>query len=342
MSVLVESPSLIVRRAALDVRYAGGMLGFLRDMELPEHRVLRTCVDSHLVCVSFLLAMHARRVANTLETLGFLHIVDGQCIELAIMGEESETAIHCAWMALGKHTNGYTHAWLAASDPGELSTAQGWDYERALRTETDQFGDDWRDCARISVDDGRETWLDYRTGEMETRQATHVEANNSCESAVEPVPRCEPLMPVVHATLIANNGSFYMLDPVTVCFTGHGPAGFYWHRIIVYDERPALGFICTLGSHVPEGQRGAVGELLALLNECSSECEFVIDEENGWVSVVTLRQIDRPVCTTSEVEVMWAGVRDFAAAHHAAIMRVAFGGMSPYEFAAGPWSPDKP
>ena len=252
MSVLVESPSLIVRRAALDVRYAGGMNGFLRDMELPEHRVLRTSVDSHLVCVSFLLSMHARRVANTLETLGFLHIVDGRCIELAIVREESVPALQCAWLALGKHTDGYTHAWLATNDPGELSAAHGWDYEAALRTETDLFGDEWRDCARISVDDGRETWLDYRTGEMETRRATHVETKTSCENAVEPVVRCAPLMPVVLAMLIANNASFCTLDPVTVCFTGHGPAGFYWHRIIVYDERPALGFICTLGSHVPK------------------------------------------------------------------------------------------
>ena len=114
MSVLVESPSLIVRRAALDVRYRGGMNGFLRDMEMPEHRVLRTCVDSHLVCVSFLLTMQARRVADKLATLGLKHIVDGHCVELVIVVNENALETTCPWMETRTHRDGHTHAWLAA------------------------------------------------------------------------------------------------------------------------------------------------------------------------------------------------------------------------------------
>lgn len=332
MSVLVESPSLIVRRAALDVRYPGGMNGFLRDMELPEHRALRTCVDSHLVCASFLLTMHARRVADKLVTLGLKHIVDGQCVELVIVGSDNVLDTTCPWMETRTHRDGYTHAWLAACEPGELSAAQGWDYERALRTEIDDFGEEWRDCARLSKEDGRETWLDYRTGEMETRASTGPSLSLAPSPAAKMVTPGEPLMPVLLGALVAADIAFTRGEGTSVAFGSHRASGFYYHRMIVDEQERGISSYCTLGTSVPEAQRPAVGELLLRMNERGFDCMLILDPDTGWVSALTYRRMESAVCTTSDIISLWSRITEFAAASVEPIMRVAFGGMSPYEF----------
>ncbi|MBA2686084.1 MAG: hypothetical protein H0U66_16485 [Gemmatimonadaceae bacterium] len=340
MSVLVESPSLIVRRAALDVRYAGGMQGFLREMELPEHRALRTCADSQLVCVSFLLAMHARRVAEKLEALGLRHIVDDRCVELVIVGADGEARGLCEWMKVEKHTAGFIHAWLATSDHGELSAPQGWDHERAVRAHPDTFGDEWGNCARITNEDGLETWLDYRTGEMETRASTGASVSVApCESP-RAIVNTEPLMPVVLGALAAANIAFIRSEGTSVAFGGHRISGFYFHRMFVDEQERAITSYCTLGTHVPEAQRPAVEELLLRLNERTSEHMLILDGSTGWVTALTHQRIENPVCGTSDIVSIWNGISDFASAHCAPVMRVAFGGMSPYENAT--WSPDRP
>lgn len=342
MSVLLESPSLIVRRAALDVRYAGGLHEFLSEMELPEHRALRTCVDSHLVCVSFLLMTHARKVASKLQPLGFPRVVDDRCSELAVVDNASPPVIACEWMQLETHRDGYTHAWLSASEPGELSTAQGWDYERAERTHPDTFGEEWCDCARISSDGELETWLDYRTGEMETRASTGASVRvASCESP-KSITHGEPLMPVLLGALAAANIAYIRGDGTSVAFGGHGASGFYYHRMYVNEEERGITCYCTLGTHVPEAQRPAVSELLDRMNESASAYMLIIDANTGWVSALTNRRIDNPVFSTSDVVAIWNHISDFAALHCEPIMRVAFGGMSPNEYAAGTWSPELP
>ncbi|MEO6209127.1 MAG: hypothetical protein ABIQ10_03265 [Gemmatimonadaceae bacterium] len=333
MSVLVESPSLIVRRAALDVRYPGGMNGFLRDMELPEHRVLRTCVDSHLVCVSFLLTMHARRVADKLATLGLKHIVDGQCIELVMVGNDNVLDVTCPSIEIETHSDGYTHAWLAACEPGELSAAQGWDYERADRTHADTFGEEWCDCARISNKDGLETWLDYRTGEMETRASTGASVRLESLALPMKLAHTEPLLPVVLGALAAAYVAITFSDSTSATFSGHRESGFYYHRMTVDEQKRSITCRCVLGTHVPEDQRAAVGELLHRINDGASNGMLIIDSETGWVTALMCFLIDSPAIGVSDVLSIWNSISDFAALHCEPIMRVAFGGRSPYEFA---------
>lgn len=247
----------------------------------------------------------------------------------------------CARMALATHTDGYTHAWLAASDPGELSAAQGWDYERALRTETDQFGDEWRDCVRISVDDGRETWLDYRTGEMETRASTRVAIVEPRQSP-EIIAPGEPLMPTVLGALAATITAFAWGDATTVAFIWHGASGFHLYRTSVNEEERSITCCCAFGAYVPEARRPAIGELLLRLNSFPSHYVLIMDSDSGRVSALSSRCIDHPVCSLYDIYMIWHHISEFAAANCEAIMRVAFGGMSPYEYTAGPWSPDKP
>lgn len=331
MSVLIEAPCLIVRRAALDVRLKGGMQAFLQHMFAPEHRALRTCVDSHLVCVSFLLPTHATTVAKSLESLGLLHIVGDRCVELALIEQASGPENPCEWLECRQHPDGYTCAWLAASEPGELSAPEGWDHERGCHLDGEPIGGEWRDCVRISADEGLETWLDLRTGAMATRIATTRELETR-QHEPTPVPRRnEPLMPVVCAALSESNPFTRQVD-ATIFFPTHDSNGFYWNQVDVDEELRSIGYRCTLGTHVPEPQRAALVELVSRVSESKTGCIFVFDAEDGWISAWLACVIEQPACSASIVHDMLAEIRSFVAAHHETIMRVAFGGMSPYEY----------
>ena len=346
MSVLVEAPSLILRRAALDVRYPGGMHAFLGDVSTPQQRALRVCVDSHLASVSFLLPTHARAVARRLETLGFPQLVEDRSAELAVIGQDFESSITTEWMEWRRHANGCAHAWLAGCEPGDLSAPDGWDFDRAQRFVPDLSSDERMECVRIAVEKRLETWLDLRTGELVTRGAQEGEVAVPVTPAhpappVADTPTCtEPLMPVVLSALIGANASYQSFGATAVGVTFHDAHGFYWHRLDIDEVTRTIGCRCTLGTHVPEAQRGAVAELLARLENPSNGWELSVDPDDGWVSVQTYIGIKHPICTTRAIYEIIATVKDFVARHHDAIMRVAFGGMSPYEFPNPAFSPD--
>ncbi len=149
-------------------------------------------------------------------------------------------------------------------------------------------------------------------------------------------------MPALLGALAAANIAFNRGEGTLVGFGGHTATGFHYHRMIVDEQERDITSYCTLGTHVPEAQRPAVGELLLRMNERSSDCMLILDSETGWVTALTYRRIESAVCTTSDIVSLWNRISEFAAANSEPIMRVAFGGMSPYEDATGTWSPDRP
>lgn len=341
MSVVIEAPSLVVRRAALDVRINGGMNTFLQAMLAPEHRVLHTCVDAHLVCLSFLLPTHARTVAHSLESLGFLHVVEDRCVELALIEQTSGPAKLCDWLELRQHRDGYVHAWLGANEPGELSAPEGWDRRSARRASSDRINDQWGDCVRISVEDGQETWLDLRTGAMATRIAATQEVERRPDMPTPAPTPNEPLAAVVCAALLASNPFFRQIAATQMFFPTHDSNGFFWNQIDVDEELRTIGYRCTLGAHVPEAQRAALAELVSRVGVTNSGCMFLFDPEDGWISAWIMLTIEQPVCSANVIHYMLAEIRSFVADHHETLMRVAFGGMSPYEYSSEFLSPDQ-
>jgi hypothetical protein len=349
VSVLIEAVSLVVRRAALDVRYPGGMHGFLHDLRAPKHRAHRTCVDSHLVSVSFLLPHHATLVANSLTAHGLMHIDDDRCIEFAIVEHACRPKMSCEWLEWQQHPDGYTHAWPASTDPGNLSAPEGWDLEHARLPKRAEIGEESRGCVLIALEGGIETWLDFETGEIATKRGSHREdeatvpapAAAPATAPLEAPASSEPLMPVVLAALIGADVPFRHVSETAVCLPSHDPKGFYWFQIVVDEESRTIAYRCTLGTHVPQHQLGAVTELLTRLTTPSTALELDIDLENGWVSVRTHSCIERPTYTTADVMTTCFGLRDVAAQHHDAVMRVAFGGMSPFECSSDSNSPEQ-
>ncbi|MEO8880030.1 MAG: hypothetical protein ABI446_06490, partial [Gemmatimonadaceae bacterium] len=73
------------------------------------------------------------------------------------------------------------------------------------------------------------------------------------------------------------------------------------------------------------------------MSERSSDCMLMLDPDTGWVSALTYRRFAGAACTTSDVISLWNLITEFTDANCESIMRVAFGGMSPYEYS--PYTP---
>lgn len=124
-------------------------------------------------------------------------------------------------------------------------------------------------------------------------------------------------------------------------FPTHDSNGFFWNQIDVDEELRTIGYRCTLGAHVPEAQRAALAELVSRVGVTNSGCMFLFDPEDGWISAWIMLTIEQPVCSANVIHYMLAEIRSFVADHHETLMRVAFGGMSPYEYSSEFLSPDQ-
>jgi hypothetical protein len=165
MSVLIEALTLVIRRFDLDIRYPGGTEAFLQHaLELTEPPRFICGEDAHLVNLSFSSPEHMMECLKLLTYHGFLDVDDGQVVDMAYVDQHHGPTMPCHWLEWRRHPEGFTYAWLAGTEPGDMAVDEGWTPERSRGMERFDVRDEPGRMLRLAEDDGVEIWLDLFTG----------------------------------------------------------------------------------------------------------------------------------------------------------------------------------
>ena len=166
MSVLIEAVSLVVPRVLLELRYPGGADGFFAEMSRPSAEARYVCADCHLVSASFFTPQAAERAAEVLVSAGMLDVEDDQYRDFAMVDQKYGPLLSCQWLIWSPHPTGYTSAWLAGTDKGELAAPDGWTVAQSLRLMRTEIPAIMGDTLDLSEENGVVTWLDFRSGRV--------------------------------------------------------------------------------------------------------------------------------------------------------------------------------
>jgi hypothetical protein len=130
MAVLVEAISVVVRRDAVEARFAGGMPAFLQ--KIPNRTA---CNDSHLVRVGFMDTRDADAYVGSLESAGLTFRRDDVTVDLAVVIQVKGPTVASPWLEFKNiDTDGkkLSICWLAGQLPEGIAVPQGWTYERSF------------------------------------------------------------------------------------------------------------------------------------------------------------------------------------------------------------------
>jgi hypothetical protein len=166
VSVLVEALSLIIPRKVLDVSYPGGTDAFMSRMCDPAVPCRRVCADDRLVSVSFSGADEARIVGGELLALGIVALDDGRFYEMAFIDQAEGPTMPCDWIEWRKHKDGFSYCWLSGTDPDPMHAPANWTPEQSRSLTFHDFRDEPGRCLLLAEEDGKETWIDFNTGEI--------------------------------------------------------------------------------------------------------------------------------------------------------------------------------
>jgi len=139
MAVLVEAISVIVRRAAIEQRFAGGWQGFLH--QVPNATL---CYDDDFACVGFLSSMEVKAYASTLEAGGLVFHKDGQAVDLAVVDQLHGPTVPAPWLSSGTVESPKMKiraCWVPGQYPKEIKCPDSWKYEGSL-SDKPEFVDD--------------------------------------------------------------------------------------------------------------------------------------------------------------------------------------------------------
>lgn len=189
MSVLIEALTLVVRKRELDIRYPGGTDAFLQaalELEAPPRFICNG--DPHLVNLSFSDPDHLAPCVALLEAHGFMDVDDGKLVDMAYVDQHFGPTMPCDWLEWRRHPDGFTYAWLAGTEPGDMATDEDWTPERSRGMKRFDVRDEPGRMFRLAEEDGIETWLDTRTGKQVVGLA-HREPSSSTQ---ENEPMAEP------------------------------------------------------------------------------------------------------------------------------------------------------
>ncbi len=111
MAVAIEFVNVIIRKAAVERSFPGGLDGFACQ-DLPN-----LTEDEHLLRVGFMSGSEAFRFTSKLEAAGLCHINSGAASDIAVIWGGSDVP---PWLSIG-YVNGYSACWASDHPVGELA-----------------------------------------------------------------------------------------------------------------------------------------------------------------------------------------------------------------------------
>lgn len=167
MSVLIEALTLVVPKIVLDVSYRGGADAYMHALLQLDQPPRYICDgDQHLINASFYDPDHMERATEMLEAHGIVSVDEDCFIEMACVDQRFGPTMPCDWLEFRRHRGGFSYAWLAGTEAGDMAAPDGWTPEQSrMLTRTDVREQAGR-CLRLSAEHGLETWLDFETGKL--------------------------------------------------------------------------------------------------------------------------------------------------------------------------------
>jgi hypothetical protein len=335
MSVLIEAVTMVVPKRVLDVSYPGGTEAFvlaLAGLERPPRFVCDG--DPELVAASFSDQPHLRPAYELLEE--YLVCDDGErFMELALVEQRQGPPMPCEWLEWKNHKDGFTYAWHAGGEPGDLAVPEEWTPEQSRALVRRDIRDEPGRAMRLSSENGRETWLDLTTGHLVDCLAREAgDEGGAGESApAEQSPAAlqvpGPLMAVVFGVLDGRGWEYQLRGPNLL--NSRVRNGRFAFDLLFLAEEEAREVCCgaVFTTRVPESRRMAVVEALARANWGLSVGNFEMDFSDGEVRFRTGVALSDGELTPGMVEAMLQTVLGTSEFYHDAVMRVAFGEVEP-------------
>jgi hypothetical protein len=167
MAVLIEALTLVVRTRDLDIRYPGGSYAFLNAcLTLPRPPRFICSADPHLVNLSYYDAEHLESSVALLYDNGFTDVEENRFVDMAYVDQHHGPTMPCDWLEWRRHRDGFTLAWLAGTEPGDMAAPEEWTPAQSLATRRSDIRDDPDRAMPLAEEDGIETWLDLTTGRV--------------------------------------------------------------------------------------------------------------------------------------------------------------------------------
>jgi hypothetical protein len=165
MAVLIEAISVVISRAAVDARYAGGPDAFLKA--IPNRTF---CNDEHLMRVGFMDSGDANAYVAALQAAGLVYLRGEVTADFCVVVQAKGPTVTSPWIEF-KYVDGekqkMSFCWAAGTAPKNISIPVGWKYEGSLSATGGGFmplsaiGDRMKFLRR---EDGVEVYLDLQTG----------------------------------------------------------------------------------------------------------------------------------------------------------------------------------
>jgi len=203
MSVLIEAITLVVRRLSADIGYPGGSDAFLQatlELEQPPRYVCNG--DPLLLNLSFYNADHLRPAAELLQKSGLIDVDDDtkEFLDFAYVDQASGPTMPCSWLAWKKHKEGFTLAWDTSAEIGDMAAPDDWTVRRSREITHTDMRDDKERLFHLATEDGFDTYLDLRTGDLSMALSGSLPQDDVAEES----PRDEPQIDDISADNLDN------------------------------------------------------------------------------------------------------------------------------------------
>ena len=167
MSVLVEALTLVVQRLSLDFGYPGGADAFVEAALRMDQAPRFVCHgDPRLINLSFNDPEHVGPTAALLREHGLIEVEDEKAIDFVCIDQQTGPTMPCEWIEFRRHDDGYSYAWVAGTELGDMAAPDDWTPERLLNPARSDIPDEDGRLFRLASEEGVETYLDLTTGEQ--------------------------------------------------------------------------------------------------------------------------------------------------------------------------------
>lgn len=327
MSVLTDAFSVIVPRVVLDAKYPGGSRTFIAEMGMPECGAYSVCADANLVSVSFLRRDGGNAMTQRLVELKFMSTEYDSFFEFAYVDQLLGPVSSYGWFDWILHSDGYSYAWRAGESPGELAFPEGWTPAHSQKLANSQTDTNIVRRIQLSVEGGRESWLDLHTGEVGEGMARNV-ANVADEiEAKRMAVIVEALMGIIRQMLNESNKTYDVVSETQIAINPLDADPARWLFFEVRTKPLSIHCWREMKPLVPEHKLVEVADLFVRLNLFHPLCTFELDHATGKTRVKQGMLVEDASVTPQLLKRMSDIILYAAALYHLAMCHVVFRDM---------------
>ena len=121
-------------------------------------------MDRHLTRVGFMAPDDVRRFVERLLALGFVHLRDGEAVDLVVVDQLHGPTSRCRWLKAARHPSGFAFAWKARTQPGSFAYPDGWTPAQSAALDFASEEEAAERLLTVKREKGLDIALDFKTG----------------------------------------------------------------------------------------------------------------------------------------------------------------------------------